>query len=140
MAVVREYMNQDLVYLREGDRPVIALKPMLRFGLTTIPVLDSSHRPVGIVTLRDLIDHDEKVRSEMDVKTISPDATIESAARALYEDGLHHLVVVDSQGVAVGMLSTLDVMCALSKLPPRHPQTTTEFTHKDNDIQAEYER
>ena len=40
MPLVGDYMNPRLVYLREGDRPEVALRPMLDFGIHAVPILD----------------------------------------------------------------------------------------------------
>jgi CBS domain-containing protein len=53
---------------------------------------------------------------------------VESAARRLAGTDMHHLVVVDGSGVAVGMLSTLDLLRAVLDMPARHP---TAFPHWD---------
>jgi hypothetical protein len=59
---------------------------------------------------------------------VSISATIEQGARQLADMSLHHIVVVDGAGTAVGMLSTLDALRALLELPARHPAT---FPHWD---------
>jgi len=125
-SLVCDYMNTDLVYLREGDRLDVALKPMLDFGVTAIPILDDDHRPVGVVTLRDLSAR-RKEPSRRVVKTIAGGASIDEAARALASENLHHLVVVGSDGEAIGMLSSLDVVRGLLGLPARHPSSTKRF-------------
>lgn len=60
--------------------------------------------------------------------SVGRDASIADAASALDEANLHHLVVVDGDGKAVGMLSSLDVVRALSGKPVRHPDA---FPHRD---------
>ncbi|HEY1960593.1 MAG TPA: CBS domain-containing protein [Polyangiaceae bacterium] len=124
--LVCDYMNRDLVYLREGDRLDIARKPMLDFGVTAVPILDDEHRPVGVVTLRDLAAGlTEPPRSI--VKTIQAGATLDEAARALAHENIHHLIVIGGSGEAIGMLSSLDVVRGLLGLPARHPAATTRF-------------
>ena len=142
MSLVSQYMNPDLVYVRAGDRVEIALRFLLDFGLTTVPVLDEDHCPVGVVSLRDLVDHKTpRPHLATDVKTITEGATIETAAQMLARDNIHHLIVVDGTGVAVGMLSSLDIVRALAGLPPHHPRSTQQFSpHTDRDIQSEFER
>jgi CBS domain-containing protein len=44
------------------------------------------------------------------------------------ENDLHHLVVLDDDGRACGMVSSLDLVRALVGLPPAHPAT---FPHRD---------
>jgi len=128
MTTVREIMNPTIVYLREGSRAAIALRPILEFGITAVPVLDEDEMPVGMVSLRDLVgapDHRPEITRR--VLSVREDATVEVAARQLAESGVHHLVVVDANGRAVGMLSALDVVRALAGLPPKHPAAITEF-------------
>jgi CBS-domain-containing membrane protein len=125
-ALVCDYMNTDLVYLREGDHVAVALKPMLDFGITAVPILDEDHRPVGVVTLRDLSER-RKEPTRPSVKTITAGTTIDDAARALASENLHHLVVVDAQGEAIGMLSSLDVVRGMLGVPPHHPAATKRF-------------
>lgn len=119
MSTVSAYMNPKLVYVRDGDHPKIALRPMLELGLSTVPVLDEEHKPVGFLSLRDLVDHrDGHAPRSIGVRSVTTTDSIESAAKVMLEAGVHHLVVLDEHGVAVGMLSTLDVMAALVGAPP----------------------
>jgi len=142
MPLVSQYMNAHLVYLRAGDRTDIALGPILEFGLTSIPVLDEDHRPVGMVSLRQLAGSREATpHATSDAKTVSATENVDIAARLMAQENRHHLVVVDTTGVAVGMLSSLDVLRALVGLPPEHPVSTRRFAlQADGDIQSEYVR
>lgn len=127
-STVRDCMNPELVYLREGDRARLALQPILDFGISAVPVIDDDHRPVGTVALRELVDpkrHPDYVTTP--AVTIAVDASIADAARALADHDAHQLVVVDVEGRAVGMLSALDVVRALAGLPARHPKAITTF-------------
>ncbi len=140
--VVSQYMNPHLVYLRDGDRVEIALGPILQFGLSAIPILDDEHHFVGMVTLRELA-ASKGARPQMvtGARTIARDATVETAAQMMAQDNVHHLVVVDLSGVAVGMLSSLDIVRALLDLPARHPESTRRFAlQADGDIQSEFGR
>ena len=47
---------------------------------------------------------------------------IEVAARRLALADAHHVVVVDSAGVAVGIVSVLDVLRAMLGIPAHHPE------------------
>jgi CBS domain-containing protein len=131
-AIVSHYMSPELVYLREGDRPEIAMRPILEFGTTAVPVLDEERRPVGVVSLRDLADErKEGQRVSTRVLTIGKDETIRVAARKLADNDARHLVVVDEAGRAVGMLSLLDVVRALLGMDPKHPAEIAQFGHGD---------
>ena len=121
MTVVRDYMSARLVYVAEGTRPRVALQPMLELGIATVPVLDESHRPVGVVSMRDLIETHDHPKVSSPVKTILETASIEEAAREMVDANIHHLVVVDDKGHAVGMLSALDIVRASIGAKPKHP-------------------
>lgn len=121
---VQTFMNPRLVYLREGDRVQVALRPLLELGITAVPILDEDHKPVGIISLRDLVDKSGgRPRIRDDVRSILATASIDEAARLIVDASLHHLVVVDEAGLAVGMISTLDVLRALIGREPRHPKS-----------------
>lgn len=125
MVVVREIMDPTLLYIREGDRMTLARGPLLGWGIMAVAVLDESHRPVGLVSLHDL----EPSRREMSreagpVETIRDTESLEVAARRVAEarhgrlEG--YLVVVDDEGVALGIVSSVDILRAMLGLKPRH--------------------
>ncbi len=119
---VADIMNPKLLYIRDGDRVALAKRHIIDFGITAVPVLDETHRPVGVVSLRDLAKEEgERFEPSGKVETVSASASIEDGARRLAESDYHHLVVVDDTGVAVGMVSSLDFVRALVGLSPRHP-------------------
>ncbi|MBX3258279.1 MAG: CBS domain-containing protein [Labilithrix sp.] len=114
-------MSRKLLYLSEGDRVSLARRKIIEFGVTAVPVLDETHRPVGMVSLRDLSrdgDHYEPTRN---VATLAATDLVTDAAKALAASGYHHMVVVDEAGIAVGMVSAMDLLRALVGLPPSHP-------------------
>jgi CBS domain-containing protein len=126
----QDIMNRELLGVRP-DLPVHEARELLRsFRIGAAPVLDDARRPVGVVSLRDLLDSGGTARDRMSAPAIciSVSAPIDAAARQLARADMHHLVVVDGTGAAVGMLSTLDVLRALVDVPTRHPQT---FPHWD---------
>jgi len=141
MATVADYMDRHLVYLRAGSRVEIARRPLLDFGLTAVPILNDEHRPVGVVSLRDLVDaRPGAIHVSENVRTILASATMEEAARALVRERVHHLVVVDSSGEAVGMLSSMDIVRGLIGAPTEHPGSVERFVAqaKDGDVECEY--
>lgn len=74
--------------------------------------------PVGVVSHIDTVAHygeDLTATQARDVMTtevvsISKDATIEAAAEKMLENHIHRLLVVDSGGTSVGILSTTDII------------------------------
>ena len=61
------------------------------------------------------------------VVSVGVDEPLGAAARVLAEKGLHHVVVVDTEGRAVGMLSAVDVVRGLLGLDARHPAAIAAF-------------
>lgn len=127
---VQEIMNRELLALRP-DLPAREVPAMLRsFGIGAAPVLDDDGHPLGVVSLRDVLDVDGSAGDRMTrpALCVSASTGIEDAARQLARGDAHHLVVVDSGGAAVGMLSTLDALRAVLDMPARHPAA---FPHWD---------
>ena len=92
--------------------------------------------PLGVLSVRDLFENAEGTasgRMSRPAICVTDSTTIESAARHLGRTNMHHLVVVDGAGVAVGMLSSLDLLRGLLGMPSRHPPA---FPHWDDETQA----
>ncbi len=123
---VSEIMNPKLLYIGERDRLGLARRYILQFGVTAVPVLDDEHRPVGVVSLRDIDRNPDDVQASSTVATVKDTDTVEEAARQLAATDYHHLVVVDAKGVAVGMVSAVDFLRALLGMEPRHPKAFDE--------------
>jgi CBS-domain-containing membrane protein len=126
METVADIMNPKLLYVRDEDRLTLVRRKILQFGVTAVPVLDDTHRPIGVVSLRDCAT-DEEPRMSSPAKTVRVDATIAEGARALADANVHHLVVVDERGIAVGMVSALDFVRAFVDLPARHPEAFDRY-------------
>jgi CBS domain-containing protein len=125
---VADIMNPKLLYIGDRDRVALARRHIIDFGITAVPVLDETHRPVGVVSLRDLArDEGDHFVPSGHVETVKATATLEEGARQLADSNYHHLVVVDDKGIAVGMVSSLDFLRALVGLPPRHPEKFERF-------------
>jgi CBS domain len=128
----REIMNTELFSLRPSDDGEDALGYIVALGITAAPVLDEARRPMGVASFRDFLlpRGPCKVAERMTVPavTVSADTSIEDAARLLVERGVHRVVVVDPEGRAVGIASSLDVIRGLLGLPASHPST---FPHWD---------
>ena len=127
---VQEIMNRELLSIGP-DHPAREASEVLRsFHVTALPVIDEERRPLGVVSRSDPLELEGTVGTHMTqpAACIPVSMTVEEAGRQLATRDLHHLVVVDGAGKAVGMLSTLDVLRALLDIPTRHPDT---FPHWD---------
>jgi CBS domain-containing protein len=66
-------------------------------------------------SVRDLVDQTAGAAAATAVLTIGPGETLRRATQLMLEHGMTHLVVVDGEPAQpVGVLSTLDVACALA--------------------------
>jgi CBS domain-containing protein len=129
---VKEVMNRELFSVGPEDSAASALDGLLGLGITAAPVLDDQRRLLGVVALRDVakVHGVGRVRERMSspAAVVRDDALIGEAARLLGETGYRHLVVVDADGHAVGMLSALDALRGVLGMPAPHPAA---FPHLD---------
>lgn len=128
---VREIMNRELFSVRPQHSAEDALNGILALGITGAPVVDDDGRPLGMVSLRDLVTRKGACASELmtsPAATVPAEAPIAEAAHLLAETGYHRLVVVDWDGRAVGVVSSLDVIRGLTGFPAAHPAA---FPHLD---------
>lgn len=128
---VSEIMRTKFVTLKTSDRLDLADDVMKLGRIRHMPVLDGQ-RLVGVVSQRDLLaaslskalDFDalhrrtfmrsvlvEEVMSR-DVVTITPDTPIGEASQLMIRRKIGCLPVVDSQGLAVGLITETDLLRA----------------------------
>jgi CBS domain-containing protein len=129
---VKEIMNPELLALRPGERTDQALMSLDALQVTGAAVVDEQGRPLGVISLRDLMGGTggKTVENRMTspALVVRVDAAIQEAARLIGETGYRRLVVVDGTGCAVGMVSAVDVIRGLIGLPAEHPAS---FPHLD---------
>jgi len=134
---IEEIMNRELLAV-VPETPVGAIRELLRtFAIGAVPVLSEERRPLGMVTAAAVLAHggtagDRMSRPAMCVEGFTG---IEAAARRLALADTHHMVVVDSAGVAVGIVSALDVLRAMLGIPAHHPAA---FPHWDSATQSSW--
>ncbi len=131
---VSEIMNGELFSVGKDDQVDMALRAILLLGITGVPVLDEEGKPLGLVSLRDLVADrpGTKVGERMTQPpaTVPAEARIGAAARILAGTRYHRLIVVDGDGRAVGMVSSVDIIRGLLGLPVPHPAS---FPHLDRE-------
>jgi hypothetical protein len=134
MAVtVKEIMNPELFSARPSDWVGSVLQGILAFGVTAAPVLDENGKPLGVLSLRDIVSGSRqgtiaRARMSAPAAVVRELASIREAARLIGATGYRRLVVVDEVGRATGMLSAIDVIRGLMGLPATHPAA---FPHLD---------
>lgn len=130
--VIAEIMNPELFSVREDETAGDVVEYLLALAITAAPVLDPTHRPVGFVALRDLVDAPpgEPIGRLMSTPAdvVPASATIREAAALMARRSRHHLVCVDVRGAPVGFVSLLDVVRGLIGAPASHPNS---FPHYD---------
>src|SRR5688572_22310785 len=113
-------MSSPVVSIPSGTSGEAAVDLMTSHKVRRLPVVDVE-RLVGIVTLSDL--HADRC-SGTPVKdlmtksplTVSPDETLERAAKIMIEKKISGIPVVDEAGRAVGIITESDVFRALCEL------------------------
>lgn len=125
---VRDYMQTNLVTVREDVELLRAVRTLIDHHLSGMPVVDGSGRLVGMLTERDCIRtvlqagyHDESggpVSRCMtrEVKTMHPADNLMDAAELFAESPLHRCPVVED-GRLVGLISRRDVLGAFTQEP-----------------------
>lgn len=115
---VRDVMTSDVSVVSSSSSIREAASQMKKLNVGSIPVCDSSNRPVGIVTDRDIVvrnvsegmDCNTSVDNVMskNLITVSPDTDIHEAANIMADNQIRRLPVVDNNQI-IGMLSIGDL-------------------------------
>ena len=127
---VRDAMHEGIASCDSSMTCQTAAELMLGSQLRSLVVIGADCGLVGIVTQTDLVDaklvhqRDQKWEDlpigdimHSDVLTVTPDATLEDAARLMVDHHVHRLVVVpvDDPCAPIGVVSMGDVMRHMMK-------------------------
>lgn len=113
-------MTRDIVCARP-ELSIAAVKELLvKNHIGCVPIVDDRGRPKGIVTKLDLVERVEPALTAADVMmplaiTLNTHATIAHAAAMMAVEDFHHLMVVGTDHVLVGVVSTMDIVRWLAK-------------------------
>ena len=115
-SVVKDYLTADLITIAPEDSVSRARDLMLGLGFHGLPVVEDDS-VVGIVTSADLVEEwpqGEPVATIMSrsVRLVDSDAPVTVAAELMRNESIHHLVVMDQNGIA-GILTSFDLLAAL---------------------------
>lgn len=122
--LVEDVMTTPMLTL-DPDTPVEkAADGMIEAGIRSLVVVEDGCRPTGIFTSTDALSvladgasgADATVGKYMTtpVETVSPDETVSAVATRLDAGGFSHLPVTDADGDGLGILTTTDLVEALS--------------------------
>lgn len=116
---VREIMTANPACCSPDATVQDAARLMVENDCGEIPVVDREGRPLGVVTDRDIAcravadgkDGKTSVREVMSspAVTVSPEMSIEDCCRAMDENQIRRVPVVDEDGGCCGMVSQADV-------------------------------
>lgn len=119
---VRDWMMDLVVYVDPDTLVTDALATMRRRYINSVMIAKTRDNPeYGILTSTDICDKivaqdrdpgEIKVREIMTspLITVRTDMTMSECARIMNEHNIHHLPVIDENGVVVGVISSTDFL------------------------------
>src|SRR5215470_5845832 len=135
----QEIMKKDVEYVSVTDTAQVAAKRMRDENVGFLPVCDQSKRVLGTITDRDLTirvlaDASPSTTRMEDVMTrevvcCRPDDELEAAEKLMGKNQKSRIVVVDSAGALVGVISLSDI--AQSEEGPKASQTLREVSQRE---------
>jgi len=118
MIRVEDVMTGDVVFVEVPGSRDTALKIMKDKGITSLPVV-KNHKLVGIVTRGDIFRNPEEDQIALLMTRqpvfVSPNATINDAARILVENTIRRMPVVDDSEL-VGFITVTDIVGAIADM------------------------
>ncbi|MGA1866259.1 MAG: CBS domain-containing protein [Thermoplasmatota archaeon] len=124
--MVKDPVKAELPITREE-----VLSLLVKNKRTGMPVVDSDGKVLGVITRKDIFENpgEEQVAviMEWDVPMISPSATVEKAARIMWEQNVRRLPVVKKNEL-VGLLTPSDLLRVIEK--SRIEKPVEEFISK----------
>jgi len=146
--LVRDYMTKN-VFSLPGDKKLFVAKQIMEWAhVRHVPVVDREEHVLGLISHRDLLNASissiltpianaernqhlwsipaEKVMHK-DVRTISPDAPIQNAARIMRTEKIGCLLVVEHDKL-IGILTEYDLLMIVEELGKR-PATSHQNPH-----------
>ena len=118
MIKVEDVMTKDVVFAEVPGSRDTALKIMKDRGVTSVPVV-KNHKLVGIVTRGDIFRNPEEDQIALLMTRqpvfVSPNATINDAARILVENTIRRMPVVDDSEL-VGFITVTDIVSAIADM------------------------
>jgi len=120
-----EIMTRDITVAR-ADMPAHRVPDLMsRHRIGCVPVVDDGGRPIGTITKSDVVAR--LVTPESEVPHVAAElmvpitiavnerSTIAQAAALMSCEDVHHLLVVDLEGILIGIVTTLDIVRWLSR-------------------------
>jgi len=125
---VSSYYTRDIVAVRPNENLAHVRKLMLRYDIGRVIVVDEEYKPVGIITLSDLINAlmgkyshrpintlTAKDVMTLEPKTITPRKSIKNAAHIMTRFNIGGLPVVNDEGTLIGIITRTDLTRAYAE-------------------------
>ena len=122
-----DMMVSNPVSIRQDASVNDAILLFTRKGFSVAPVIDAAGRPIGVVSRSDVMIHERPiaqgdnanalVRDLMTpaVFSVSPHTTPATVIQEMLALNVHHVFVVDADGVLIGVIGALDVLRLLQE-------------------------
>ena len=115
---ISSFMKRQVWFVDMDDTVAEVESLFARQGLSWAPVLESKRTIVGAISASDLLQFHVLGQDSTAVRawqrcsykpiSVSPDTPVGDVARLMIESKIHHVVVIDSEGIIVGVVSALD--------------------------------
>lgn len=120
---VAEIMTRDVTAVRPDASMGVLTRLLLLKGISGVPVVDASGRPLGVVSKTDVLralgpdEHGACARDIMTPVSIAmPEhASIARAAALMVYEHVHRVVITGPSGEVTGLVTTLDVLRWLAR-------------------------
>jgi CBS domain-containing protein len=143
---VSDYMVREVVSISPDFTVEQARQKLINTEFHGLPVAEDG-RIIGFVTSKELLRAIDRpnvlVRDIIKVGTItvSPEMDIDDASRVLFRYGLRNVPVVDENGLAVGMLSNIDIIRShIEKATPNKINMLKTFLEKKHGMKITVKR
>ncbi len=158
-STVKDVMTTHVLWVRR-NAPYKEMAARLRqFKISAFPVLDDDMRVIGVVSEADMLPkegfdegtglsgmvegilhHKQREKAEgvtaedlmtTPAVTVSPDDTVEHAAKLMFSRGVKRLPVVNAAGHLVGILSRTDILAVFDRPDPDIRREVTDLVLRD---------
>ncbi|MHA1984093.1 MAG: CBS domain-containing protein [Candidatus Hodarchaeales archaeon] len=121
---IKEVMTKDVISLPSTKSLKDAADEMVKHSISSIVILDSESKPIGLTTPFDVI---EQLLMGKDIQEITLDTfekpiivvdkndKVSVAAVKFLKYNIHHLAVTDGNGTLAGVISTYDLAKVIVK-------------------------
>jgi CBS domain-containing protein len=120
----RDLMNHEVVAIPEHMPLRVAAQVLGREHISGAPVVDAQGRCVGILSAGDFVGLWDRIGAPAqgavgcfmtaDPVTVEATAPVTELARKMIDAHIHRVIIVDEEGHPVGVVSSTDILAAVS--------------------------